>query len=87
MLKLFIIRYETIENIPMHNSTNKYDFSGFLSFSDHFPKYKLPKPRPNRKTATTVATAKLLTPNTRPRTLTQTSWYIKAEKPERNITV
>jgi hypothetical protein len=71
----------------MNNSTNKYALSGLLSFSDHLPKYKLPQPRPNKKTATTVATAKLLTPNTRPRILTQTSWYINAEQPERKITV
>ena len=51
-----------------------YSLSGSRVLSDHLPKSQLPSPSPSRKTATTVATAKLLTPKTRPSNLTQISW-------------
>ena len=58
----------------MPSSTTMYSLSGSRVLSDHLPKSQLPSPSPSRKTATTVATAKLLTPKTRPSSLTQISW-------------
>ena len=67
-------RYEASEKTTMPSSTIMYSLSGSRVLSDHRPKTQLPSPRPRRKTATTVATAKLLTPKTRPSSLIQINW-------------